>query len=113
MYEYKGKVIKVVDGDTVDFELDLGFKIKATLRLRLLGIDTPELRAQTVEEKNHAKAALEKAIELLNQKEVIIKTERVTEKYGRYLASITLLDGRNYSDVMSESGCVKKSFYID
>jgi micrococcal nuclease len=113
MYEYRGKILKVVDGDTMDFEVDLGFKIKIILRLRILGLDTAELHSQNEEEKIHAKAALAKAIELLLNKDVTIKTERVTEKYGRYLAFITLPDGRSYTDVMRDLGFSKKAVYAE
>ena len=51
MYEYKAKIIKVVDGDTVDVEIRLGFKISLQERLRLFGIDTPEIRTRDKEEK--------------------------------------------------------------
>ena len=42
MYNYRAKVIRCVDGDTVDFDVDLGFKIFARIRTRLIGVDTPE-----------------------------------------------------------------------
>ena len=52
MYQYKAKVLKVLDGDTVDIDLDLGFNIiLANQRVRLAGIDTPESRTENKEEK--------------------------------------------------------------
>ena len=58
MHEYKAKVIKVVDGDTIDVDLDLGFGIwLRNERVRLYGIDTPESRTSDKEEKVYGKAA--------------------------------------------------------
>ena len=51
MYEYKCKMVKVVDGDTIDVGIDLGFSILHKCRVRLLGIDTPESRTRDLEEK--------------------------------------------------------------
>jgi micrococcal nuclease len=96
MYEYNvKKVIKVVDGDTIDVDIDLGFKISYTQRVRLAGIDTPESRTKDLREKalglevkNKVKIAIE------NAKRVVIKTELPdsTEKYGRILGWV-YLDG--------------------
>ena len=96
MYEYNiKKVTKVVDGDTIDVDIDLGFNISFAQRVRLAGIDTPESRTKDAREKalglevkNKVKSAIESA------KTVIIKTELPdsTEKYGRILGWV-YLDG--------------------
>lgn len=96
MYEYNiKKVTKVVDGDTIDVDIDLGFNISYSQRVRLAGIDTPESRTKDAREKalglevkNKVKSAIESA------KTVIIKTELPdsTEKYGRILGWL-YLDG--------------------
>ena len=96
MYEYNiKKVTKVVDGDTIDVDIDLGFNISYAQRVRLAGIDTPESRTKDLREKalglevkNKVKSAIESA------KTVIIKTELPdsTEKYGRILGWV-YLDG--------------------
>lgn len=91
MYEYKAKVDRVIDGDTVDFIVDLGFKVYIKIRGRLLGVDTPERG-----DKDWA-AATSKLAELLNKEEVVIKTKK-TEKYGRWLVDI---DGVN--DILGET----------
>ena len=58
MYEYKVRIVKVVDGDTVDVEIDLGFDVwLKNQRVRLYGIDTPESRTRDLEEKKYGKAA--------------------------------------------------------
>ena len=58
MYEYKVEVLKVVDGDTIDVNIDLGFGMSYNKqRVRLMGIDTPESRTRDLEEKVYGKAA--------------------------------------------------------
>jgi micrococcal nuclease len=100
MYEYNvKKVTKVVDGDTIDVDIDLGFNISFSQRVRLAGIDTPESRTKDLREKalglevkNKVKVSMESA------KKVVIKTELPdsTEKYGRILGWV-YLDGADKS----------------
>jgi micrococcal nuclease len=100
MFEYYvKKVSKVVDGDTIDVDIDLGFDISFTSRVRLAGIDTPESRTTDKMEKAlglEAKAYLKSAIDLA--KSVVIKTEKMdsSEKYGRILGWV-FLDGSDKS----------------
>ena len=86
-YLYEAKIINVVDGDTVDAIVDLGFSISTDLRLRLHGVDTPEMNSRDISERERAKAAKQFVIERLLNKTVLIKTHK-TDKYGRYLAEI-------------------------
>ena len=86
MHIYRAKVIRAVDGDTVDFDVDLGFYISTRIRTRLLGVDTPEKGHQ-----DFAKAT-NILIDLLNEQKdeegyVIINTQK-TGKYGRWLVDI-------------------------
>ena len=100
MYEYNvKKVTKIVDGDTIDVDIDLGFNISFSQRVRLAGIDTPESRTKDLREKalglevkNKVKVSMESA------KKVVIKTELPdsTEKYGRILGWV-YLDGADKS----------------
>lgn len=83
MYQYSATVYNVVDGDTIDVVVDLGFKITTKQRLRLNDIDTPEKGQPGF---NEAKEWLTKQI--LNQ-QVIIRTAKVS-KFGYYLADISL-----------------------
>lgn len=89
MYEYRVKsVTKVVDGDTIDVDIDLGFNISYSQRVRLAGIDTPESRTSDKFEKTlglEAKEYLKSKIK--DSKNIIIKTEKPdsSEKYGRIL----------------------------
>ena len=85
------KVIKVVDGDTIDADIDLGFDISLTKRVRLAGIDTPESRTTDLKEKAlglEVKEWLKKRLE--GAKDILIKTQLPdsTEKYGRILGKL-------------------------
>jgi micrococcal nuclease len=100
MYEYRVKqVLKIVDGDTIDVDIDLGFNISYTQRVRLAGIDTPESRTKDLAEKKlglESKKYLAELLKVANQ--IVIRTEKPdsTEKYGRILGWI-FLDGSNES----------------
>lgn len=93
MYEYTGRVIKVVDGDTIDIDVDLGFGIRSKRRIRFLGIDTPEIwRAETPMEKERGKEARDFVKERLLGKIVTFMSHKdKTGKYGRYLGDIVYL----------------------
>jgi micrococcal nuclease len=96
MYEYRVKtVIAVIDGDTIDVEIDLGFDISITKRVRLAGIDTPESRTTNKEEKVlglEVKELLKKKLKAATN--IVIRTEKPdsSEKYGRVLGWL-YLDG--------------------
>jgi len=94
VYEYKAKLDRIIDGDTIDCFIDLGFNIKLKERVRLKGIDTPEVRTKDLEEKKRGFAAKERVIELFQSvDEFIIKTELDNKgKYGRILGTIMLPD---------------------
>ena len=88
MYEYKAVITKVYDGDTLTAEVDLGFKMWAKkVKLRLVGVDTPEIRTKDPVEKELAIKARDRVRELCLGKEVIVKTHG-KGKYGRWLASV-------------------------
>ena len=92
---YVKKVTKIVDGDTIDVDIDLGFDISFSSRVRQAGIDTPESRTTDKMEKAlglEAKAYLKHEIEAA--KTVVIKTEKIdsSEKYGRILGWVYLDD---------------------
>jgi micrococcal nuclease len=107
MYEYRVKnVIKVVDGDTIDVDIDLGFNISYTQRVRLAGIDTPESRTRDLYEKKlgmESKEWLKNA--LSHAKTIIIKTEKPdsTEKFGRILGWLYVNDV-NLNKAMIDQG---------
>jgi micrococcal nuclease len=100
MYEYHvKKVTNVVDGDTIDVEIDLGFDISFSSRVRLAGIDTPESRTTNKAEKVLGLEAKEYVkSKIKDAKDVVIKTEKMdsSEKYGRILGWL-FLDGSKVS----------------
>jgi micrococcal nuclease len=109
MYEYYvRKVENVVDGDTIDVLIDLGFDILFASRVRLAGIDTPESRTKDLAEKAlgiEAKEYLKKALK--DAKSVIIKTEKMdsSEKYGRILGWVYINgDTVSLNDMMINDG---------
>ena len=91
MNEYKVKVTNVIDGDTIDVVIDLGFDIFTNRRVRLSGIDTPESRTTDLNEKKFGMEAKEYLKHLLgNAGNVVVKTlaNDPTEKYGRVLGQV-------------------------
>ena len=105
-YVYKALITGVIDGDTVDAEIDLGFKIKADLRLRIARIDTPELNSQDSAIRLKALEAKQYVIDTILLKQVVITTTK-PDKYGRYLAEIYYSDF-NLSDKLLEMGLAVK-----
>ena len=90
MYEYKCTVVKVVDGDTVDVDIDLGFGVwMRKQRIRMYGIDAPESRTSNRLEKRYGIASKKYLIGMLDDKELILKTHKDAKgKYGRILGEI-------------------------
>jgi len=109
VFEYRIKqILKVVDGDTVDVDIDLGFSISYSQRLRLAGIDTPESRTTDKLEKTLGLESKEYLkYKLKDAKKIVVKTEKPdsSEKYGRILGWI-YLDGNDKSinEQMIEDG---------
>jgi len=109
MYEYYvRKVENVVDGDTIDVLIDLGFDILFQSRVRLAGIDTPESRTKDLKEKAlglESKEYLKKALK--DAKSVVINTEKMdsSEKYGRILGWVYINgDTVSLNDMMINDG---------
>ena len=116
MYKYKATIIRVVDADTVDAQVDVGFSITITHRFRLFNYDAPETwRPLTESEKTHGYKATKRATELLLNKTLNITTEKDIGIYGRYICSIELEDGKDFVTVMKEEGYEKldKSIYLE
>ena len=100
------KVTKIVDGDTIDVMLDLGFDIKYKSRVRLFGIDTPESRTRDKVEKKYgllSKKFLQEQIK--KSKKVTIKTYKGDEtgKFGRILGDV-FIDGKSVNTLMCQKG---------
>jgi len=103
MYQYKCKILKVLDGDTVDIDLDLGFKIVlANQRVRMAGVDTPESRTSIAEEKVRGQLSKKKLAEKLPVGSwQIIETQKPDsndDKFGRILGVFILEDGTRVND---------------
>ena len=112
MFEYEGKVKRIVDGDTIDSYIDLGFNVHVDKRIRFLGIDTPESRTRDLEEKRYGLGAKYRLTELLesNDNNFILKSSG-TGKFGRVLGELfippvddgeielTLINGTRYINV--------------
>ena len=112
MYEYACTVERVVDGDTIDVTLDLGFSVSYKSRVRLYGIDTPESRTRNKDEKARGKLAsafLSKAIELADQ--VVIRTELKDSrsKFGRVLGTV-VCDSEDVNQGMVDGGFAVKYY---
>lgn len=99
MYEYKIKeVTKVVDGDTIDVVIDLGFSIFIKSRIRLAGVNAPETRTLDANEKSKGLNAKEWLTKELESQDIVIKTVK-EEKYGRMLG---YLYTKNHSLTINE-----------
>ena len=108
MYQYKCRINKVLDGDTVDIDLDLGFNIVlANQRVRMAGIDTPESRTTDKEEKPRGMLSKKKLSEKLPvgswQRINTMKTDSNDDKFGRILGEFILEDGTNVNQWMIDN----------
>ena len=95
MYEYRCKIIRVVDGDTIDADVDLGWDTwirGGGGRIRLYGIDTPESRTRDKEEKKYGLAAKAFVEQFFEGAEEVIVCTREKGKYGRYLGDFKVAD---------------------
>ena len=102
MYTYKATLDRVVDGDTIDANIDLGFDITIHKRIRLAGIDTPESRTRDLEEKARGLASKERLKELLEGGEFILESKEVG-KYGRVLGTLHI-DDININETLVQEG---------
>ena len=110
MYEYRCKILKVVDGDTVDVDIELGFGIVLTdERVRIMGIDTPESRTSDKVEDIFGEAAKARVKELLGNGEyAILKTEvnkdgeDMKGKFGRVLGDFIVEEWEGQPNLLTE-----------
>ena len=96
MYTYKICLLKVVDGDTIDAEIDLGFDVSVKKRIRFMGINTPESRTRDLEEKARGLAAKDRVKHLLEGCNNITLKSHGVGKYGRCLGELFIdtVDGK-------------------
>ena len=110
-WEYKALITRVVDGDTYDADVDLGFRIRFKGRFRLHIIETPEtFRPVNEAERAHGKQATAFVVDLIEGKEVILRTY-YAGMYDRYVADVILLDGRDLGLLITEAGLEKLDEY--
>jgi micrococcal nuclease len=91
LWGYRAKLQRVIDGDTIDVTVDLGFSIEHTIRLRLAGINTPEVRGiERVEGKKATQFVVEwlQSAESINPEWPLIVQTKKTGKYGRWIARV-------------------------
>jgi len=107
MYTYKAKVLKIVDGDTIDVDVELGFDVVlANQRVRLFGIDTPESRTRNLEEKFRGLLSKSHLQEQCPKGSKILLESRDRGKFGRILGILYHIDNTEISinDKMIEEG---------
>jgi len=110
MYEYKAKVLRAIDGDTLEVEIDLGFSVTIKERVRLLDVNTPEMHGVLKESEEYQRglAALIYVQAWLGScyNSIIMHTEKskfAQDKYGRYLAKIIANDGAIKGQSLNEA----------
>jgi|TARA_E500000305_G_scaffold100721_1_gene93843 micrococcal nuclease len=103
MYNYKISPLRVIDGDTIDAEIDLGFDVKIKKRIRFMGINTPESRTRDLEEKARGLAAKDRVKQLLDGCDNITLNSHGVGKFGRCLGEIMLdmVDGQEKLTLVS------------
>ena len=112
LYTYKAVIDRVVDADTVDATVDLGFSLTFKNRFRIKDYDAPETwKPRNEAEKTHGEQATIKAIELLQGKTVTLLSEKFPGIYGRYSARILLEGGTDYAIIMKSLGFEKLESY--
>ena len=109
MYQYKAKITRIIDGDTVDCDIDLGFKvILAKQRIRLYGIDTPESRTRDKVEKKYGLLAKKYLVDFIEAEDYQITLETAKGsgrgKFGRILGKIINKYGHCANDLMCQEG---------
>lgn len=102
LYSYKCKIVRVVDGDTVDVDIDLGFEVwMQNQRIRLYGIDCPECRTRDKEEKAHGYLAKKFVEENLPVGSECFLNTTEKGKYGRYLGTLKMIEsGRTINTLL-------------
>ena len=110
MYEYKCKIVKIVDGDTVDIDLDLGFGVwLRDERVRIMGIDTPESRTSDKIEKIFGLAAKDRLNSLLGGEAILLSQvtkggENMKGKFGRILGDFKTINGDTVTEILMNEG---------
>jgi micrococcal nuclease len=115
VYYYNAQVKKIIDGDTFDIVIDLGFDTLRKARVRLYGVNTPESRTSNIEEKKMGLAAKEFTDQWLTAANHKVKIETIidkNEKYGRVLAKVWNEAGVCLNEAIVKSGLAREYFGI-
>lgn len=107
LYCYRARPIKVIDGDTVDLEVDVGFKLTTIQRFRLLGINAPEMKGETLEKAKESTVFLMQEVDVAKNPEgFILITTHKSDSFGRWLVTIyySVVGGASVNEVMLASG---------
>jgi endonuclease YncB( thermonuclease family) len=108
MYEYNATLDRVVDGDTVDAMIDLGFDTWVHKRIRLMGIDAPETRTRDLEEKAQGLATKERLTDLLEAADgIFVLQSHGVGKYGRCLGTI-MIGKENINELLISEGLAEE-----
>lgn len=117
LYHYRAICTRVVDGDTLDLDIDLGCHVHVRERVRLFGIDAPETYGVRKDSEEYAAGVLcrDRMTELVTGRELLVNTHKDSKgKYGRYLATVWVVDGDGKVDVakalVSEGLAVRKDY---
>lgn len=98
-YEYKAKLDRVVDGDTAFLHVDLGFRVFVSIEFRLAHINAPEVKGESRE---RGLAATRHLQGLLDNAEILVRSDKSQDKYGRWIGDLFIADGANYRSVSDE-----------
>ena len=108
MYTYSAKLIRVIDGDTIDLEIDLGFDLSIRQRLKLFGVNTPDSRSADIAEKQKGLEAKQRLTELLPREFKIVTILNKRGKYGRVLGEVFVKDVNGGKDINVNELMVKE-----
>ena len=111
MYQYKVKLDRIIDGDTIDCYIDLGFNIQTKKRIRFAGINTPESRTRDLEEKARGLASKDRLIDLLKDGKFTLESKEVG-KYGRVLG-VLLIDDANNNFININNTLVEEGYAVE
>ena len=116
MYEYRCKILRVVDGDTVDIDIDLGFGVWIHKdRVRLYGIDTPESRTKDLEEKKYGLIAKEqiKSFMPVGSMQTLVTVKDKTGKFGRILGKFLIHDKKTDTQMTINDWMIREHHAVE
>ena len=102
VHEYQATLVRVIDGDTVELDIDLGFHVHVREKIRLADIDAPEVRTRDPEEKQRGIEARDALEKMLRDKALIVLTAKDRRSFSRWVATIYLDHGEEQISVQEE-----------